>query len=208
MMQETLAGHMQIHFDVEGQATKENCDKCLAYKFSQKKAPAHCHCAVAAINDDMVEDVKKVWQTESKRQKLQKEMVEEEDAATVAKKESCQQASTVRALKFVTGLKTRKTFYTPELMLPVFVGKKSRLNVEDELDAVATKDKSSVDTGKKRKNAVDICPSTIKKKTPSKQGSTSTRDSVASSSSQSISGTSEVTSQKQQQKMKVQCVSN
>ena len=66
--------------------------------------------------------------------------------------------------------------------------------VEDELDPVAkessTSDKkaySSVDPGKKRKNADDLCPSTTKKKIRRKQGSTLTKDSssLAPSSSQS-----------------------
>ena len=124
MLQETLEAHMQIHFGVEGQATKENCEKCLAYKLSQNKAPQHCHCAVAAISNDMVKDVKMVWQAETSRQKLEKEIIEEKETVAAAKKEARQQASTIRGLKFVTGLKTRKTFYSPELMLPVFVGKK------------------------------------------------------------------------------------
>ena len=61
----------------------------------------------------------------------------------------------------MNGLKTRKSFYTPELMMQVFVGKKSRTVVEDELDIVENESEcnmkkkavvsSSVDPKKKKK---------------------------------------------------------
>ena len=40
-----------------------------------------------------------------------------------AKQETTQQAATIPGLTFVNGLKTRKSCYTPELMMQVFVGK-------------------------------------------------------------------------------------
>ena len=77
MLQETFDAHMQVHYGVEGQATKEKCEKCVSYKLSQSKVPHHCHCVAAEISDKMLNDTKTVWQVETNRQKLAKEAVEE-----------------------------------------------------------------------------------------------------------------------------------
>jgi hypothetical protein len=161
MLQETFEAHMQIHYGIEGQATKEKCEKCVSYKLSQSKVPHHCHCVAAEISDKMLNDTKTVWQVETNRQKLAKEAVEENQKVADAKQEATQQAATIRGLMFVNGLKTRKSFYTPELMMQVFVGKKSRTVVEDELDIVENESEcnmkkkavvsSSVDPKKKKK---------------------------------------------------------
>ena len=69
----------------------------------------------------MLNDTKTVWQIETNCLKLAKEAVEENQQVADAKQEATQQAATIRGLMFVNGLKTRKSFYTPELMMQVFV---------------------------------------------------------------------------------------
>ena len=69
MLQETFDVHMQVHYGVEGQATKEKCEKCVSYNLSQSKVP-HCHCVAAEISDKMLNNTKTVWQVETNHQKL------------------------------------------------------------------------------------------------------------------------------------------
>ena len=141
MNQETFDGHMQVHFGVEGKEVKKLCSTCLKHENAStadnKSTPHHhCHCSVAPIDQQMKDTCKRMWELNQIR-------VDKSKIGSDVDKEKEKEANaefTKRKLTFVTGLKTRSTFYSPALMSPVFFEK-----LDDETaDLTSSKKKKSV----------------------------------------------------------------
>ena len=135
MLQETLEVHMQVHYGVESQQSKESCSTCSKYQAAKTRPPHHCHCSVAEISDTMKEDCKSARRVEESQQDLAK-VAPAASAIIQEKAVKAKQEAECRMLKFVTKLKTRSTFYSADLMTRVFAS--SNDNGDDEDDVPST----------------------------------------------------------------------
>ena len=176
MLQETFDGHMQVHFGVEGKESRQLCDICINHKNASSdevtsKPKHHCHCSVAPISEKMMQDCKRKWSLEKSRLELQKIDTEvDKEKATAADEDF-----TKRTLKFVTSMKTRSTFYSADLMSPVF-----DKELSDETADATTKKKvltETADVTTKKKvlteaanNDLSGCSSTTKKRKGGSEG--------------------------------------
>ena len=122
MGQELLESHMQVHFGVESPLNfdKETCKPCN----TSRRRP-HCHCSKAHISEDMITYSKKAYVTQEDSsddegnhtiQNGNSELLEEEQA---------------RAELFKEKLSGRSTFYSPNLMKPIYE-KKAKMEKEKE----------------------------------------------------------------------------
>ena len=186
MIQETFDAHMQVHYGVECEKSREMCEQCIKHIGSDTKPQHHCHCTVAEITDAMVEDSRTSWRLELERQTCQKTAAENNKDVNEEKVNATKEESVKRMLKFVTGLKTRSSLLGNGKQGKIFVVNKP--NVASSSSAASDSDPSSssgVNGKKPTSTSKNVTPASNSSAAKSKPTSTSTNVTSASSASSS-----------------------
>ena len=108
--------HMQVHYGVNQKSNVALCAKCTKHKAAATHIPRHCHCCVAVITEDMLENCSIAW----KVQKTKKNAPPADKETVITITEKTKEDAVKRKLKFAGTQKMRLTLYPDNFMSPVY----------------------------------------------------------------------------------------
>ena len=117
MSHDMLDTHMQVHYGVNQKSNVDLCATCSKHKANKTHIPRHCHCCVAEISEEMLENCGVAWKEEKARKPAQ------ESVSNESKSQNTSKEAALRRLKFAGKLKTRLTLY-PDALTQVYVDEK------------------------------------------------------------------------------------